>query len=142
MRVTGIGDAEMLDELRRCIPQMAKEVPFGMPIIKVEERDPNGLSPSDPGAKLDRGKVMAGVLEDFALALLAVAEVGTFGANKYSRRGWERVPNGIERYNDAKWRHALKGRHESHDPDSKLLHASHEAWNALAKLELMLRSTP
>jgi hypothetical protein len=25
------------------------------------------------------------------------------------------------------------------DPDSQLLHASHAAWNALARLELMLR---
>lgn len=104
------------------------------------EADPNGTDPHSPGAKLDAGKVLAGVLEDFALALLAVAEVGTFGANKYTRGGWQSVPNGIERYNDAKWRHALKGRLEDIDPDSGLKHAAHEAWNALAKLELALRA--
>ena len=34
----------------------------------------------------------------------------------------------------------LQGAVEDHDPDSGLLHAAHAAWNALAVLELMLRS--
>lgn len=104
-----------------------------------DERDPTGLSANEPGAKLDAGKLLAGVLVDFSLALTAVAEVGTFGAKKYSRGGWQHVDRGIERYSDAKWRHALKERHEPRDPDSGLLHAAHEAWNTLARLELMLR---
>lgn len=103
------------------------------------EKDPSGLSPHEPGAKLDDGKVMASVLEDFALALMAVAEVGTFGAKKYSRGGWQSVQNGEQRYTDALWRHLLKGRHEVIDPDSNLTHAAHAAWNALAVLELALR---
>lgn len=107
--------------------------------MKPLERDPSGLASNMPGAKLDDGKVMADLLEDFALALLAVAEVGTFGAKKYSRGGWQHVDNGQERYRAAKWRHILKGRHESHDPDSGLLHKAHEAWNTLAELELLLR---
>lgn len=109
------------------------------PKVLTPEQDPSGLKPSDPGAKLDDGKVMADLLEDFGLALLEVAKVGTFGANKYSRGGWQHVENAVVRYNAAKWRHLLKGRYESHDPDSGLLHAAHEAWNVLAKLELMLR---
>lgn len=105
------------------------------------EADPNGLSSSDPGSKLDSGKLLAGlVMKGFCRALTAVCEIGTFGANKYSPNGWMTVPNGIERYEDAQERHKLKRwKGEIIDPDSGLLHAAHEAWNALAKLELMLR---
>lgn len=103
------------------------------------EQDPQGINQHAPGAKLDSGKSMAGVLADFSLALKAVAEVGTFGARKYSRGGWQSVSNGEERYTDAKWRHLLAERHEDKDPDSGLLHAAHQAWNVLAALELRLR---
>ncbi|WP_444897912.1 dATP/dGTP diphosphohydrolase domain-containing protein [Microbulbifer sp. SSSA005] len=104
------------------------------------ERDPNGKDQHEPGAKCDEGKIMAGVLDDFSLALMAVAEVGTFGANKYTRGGWQQVPNGRQRYRDALWRHHLKERHETKDPETGLLHKAHKAWNALAELELELRA--
>lgn len=103
------------------------------------EIDPTGRSAHEPGAKLDHGKMKAAVLSDFALALSEVAKVGTFGANKYTRGGWQSVPGGIERYDDAKWRHLLKSRHEPIDADSGLRHRAHEAWNVLAVLELELR---
>ena len=104
------------------------------------ERDPNGIYPHEPGAKLDAGKVRPSlILSDMARAILAVAEVGTFGANKYSDGGWQYVQDGIKRYRDAMDRHRLLGSIEERDPDSGLLHAAHEAWNALAVLELMLR---
>ena len=109
-----------------------------MPINRFEA-DPHGVEQHQPGAKLDAGKPMAGVLGDFGLALLAVAEVGTFGANKYTRGGWQSVPNGVERYTDAAWRHLLKEHMERWDSDSNLEHAAHLAWNTLARLELMLR---
>jgi hypothetical protein len=104
------------------------------------EIDPTGLDAHEPGAKLDAGKTLAGVLNDFALALMEVAEVGTFGAVKYTRGGWQTVPNAITRYNDAGWRHKLKGCIERNDPDSGRPHKAHEAWNILAELELDLRS--
>jgi hypothetical protein len=104
------------------------------------EHDPGGLKPSDPGAKLDAGKTMAGVLADFPRALKAVAEVGTFGAKKYSRGGWQSVPRGVERYTDAMWRHLLEESISEFDVDSGLRHAAQVAWNALARLELMLRT--
>jgi hypothetical protein len=103
------------------------------------EADPNGTDPHAPGAKLDAGKAMAGILADFARALTAIAEVGTFGAKKYSRGGWQAVPNGAERYTDAMWRHLLKEAYEPVDNDSGLAHDAHMAWNALARLELRLR---
>ena len=104
-----------------------------------KETDPNGVDQHAPGAKLDAGKVRAGLLGMFSRALMAVAEIGTHGAAKYSRGGWQFVEDGITRYDDAKWRHLLKGYMEEDDPDSDLKHLAHEAWNALAKLELILR---
>jgi hypothetical protein len=94
-----------------------------------------------PGAKLDTGKVRPSlILNGMARALYAVAEVGTFGAIKYTDGGWIFVPNGFARYEDAQQRHALaRAKGETHDPESKLLHLQHEAWNALAKLDLYLR---
>ena len=55
-------------------------------------------------------------------------------------KGWEGVENGYKRYQDAKYRHALKqAMGEEIDDDSKLMHLKHEAWGSLAALELYLR---
>ena len=104
------------------------------------EIDPRGLKGNDPGAKFDAGKVRPSlILNDMPRAILAVAEVGTYGAEKYSECGWKYVDDGIRRYTDAMDRHRVKEGIESHDDDSGLLHAAQVAWNALARLELMLR---
>lgn len=105
------------------------------------EQDPNGINAHSPGAKLDQGKNRLGlVLLDFARALEAVGQIGTFGAAKYSASGWVKVPNGQERYTDALLRHLMaEGRGEATDEQSGLPHAAHTAWNALARLDLMLR---
>ena len=104
------------------------------------EADPNGKGAHESGSKLDAGKVDAElVFEGFPRALLAVAEVATFGALKYTRGGWKEVPNGIQRYDAAHMRHKLKRlKGEKIDPDSKKWHRAHEVWNALAALELEL----
>lgn len=105
-----------------------------------KEADPSGLKPSDPGAKLDAGKLRVDLLFDgFALALHEVAKVCTFGANKYSEGGWKQVDDGVKRYRAAGDRHRLKRVIESHDPDSNILHLAHECWNRLAELELTLK---
>lgn len=103
------------------------------------EVDPYGKYPHEPGAKLDAGKVKAGVLHDFSSALFDVACVGTYGAEKYTRGGWQSVPNARERYFDAMWRHLLAARHEAADKDTGLKHLAHAAWNILAVLELEAR---
>lgn len=104
------------------------------------EADPNGIHQNAPGAKLDAGKVDVGLLfESFPNALFGVAQVATFGANKYTRNGWKEVPKGIQRYAAAEGRHKLyRWMGESHDKDSKLPHQFHEVWNSLAQLELFL----
>lgn len=105
------------------------------------ELDPTGRDAHQPGAKLDAGKPRpALVLGGFARALLEVSRVGTFGAVKYTENGWTSVPNGEARYDDAGLRHWLYEKAgEEQDKDSELLHASHAAWNALARLDLLLR---
>ena len=105
------------------------------------EADPTGRDAHAPGAKLDAGKPRpALVLGGFARALLEVSKVGTFGAIKYTDNGWMEVPNGEARYDDAKLRHWLYEKSgKPVDPDTQLIHAAHEAWNALARLDLMLR---
>jgi len=102
------------------------------------ESDPSGLKAHDKGAKLDSGKVRPSLIfSDMPRALLAVSEVATFGAEKYSDGGWVSVPDGIKRYTDAMDRHRLAV--SDTDEQSGLSHAAHLAWNALARLELMLR---
>ena len=105
------------------------------------EADPHGIDQHAPGAKLDAGKLKAAlVMGDFANALTEVIRVGTFGANKYTDHGWLHVDDGINRYTDAMQRHYLKEIVEgATDDDSGITHAGHLAWNALARLELMLR---
>lgn len=106
-----------------------------------KEYDPTGLGQHEPGAKLDGGKVRPElVMRGFANALWAVAEIGTYGAQKYTDDGWEKVPDGFQRYTDAMYRHLLREHQgEALDPESGFLHAAHTAWNALARLELLLR---
>lgn len=108
------------------------------------ERDPNGIGAHSPGAKLDAGKNRCAlVINGFSRALWQVCLVGTFGAAKYTPNGWKEVENGIERYSDAMDRHLLmEASGEECDPDSGLLHAAHAAWNALARLDLMLKERP
>ena len=105
-----------------------------------EETDPHGKSPNESGAKLDAGKNRLGlVLLGFSRALVEVGKVGTGGAKKYTDDGWKSVPNGEKRYTDAMLRHLFEeGQDNFFDESTKLVHAAHTAWNALARLELIL----
>ena len=92
------------------------------------------------GAKLDIGKNRLGlVISGFALALIEVGKVGTFGANKYTDNGWQYVENGEQRYTDALYRHLLAEPHGNElDEETGLLHAAAVAWNALARLHFII----
>jgi hypothetical protein len=110
-----------------------------------DEVDPNGKKPHEPGAKLDVGKspVFRGMFDYFPRAIDAVSVVSLVGANKYAWKGWESVPDGFNRYSDAMARHLTsEGRGELYDTaagGTGLLHAAQVAWNAMARLELLLR---
>lgn len=104
------------------------------------EHDPNHLAGHQAGAKFDAGKVEVGLIfNDMPRALLAVAEVGTYGRYKYTKGGWREVASGVERYTNAMDRHRLKEGIELHDDESGIYHAAHLAWNALARLELLIQ---
>lgn len=110
------------------------------------EKDPNGLGQHVRGAKMDGGKppIARGVLQYFPRALQAVANLSLKGAEKYTWKGWESVPDGHNRYSDALARHLLyeeiEGPWDDGEGGSGELHATAVAWNALARLELLLRS--
>ena len=105
------------------------------------ETSPDGRSANQPGVKLDAGKspVRRGLLEYFPRACLAVASISDFGARKYAWGGWRSVEGAVDRYGDAEVRHicyaAIQG---PLDSESEMLHAAHEAWNALARLEKII----
>lgn len=103
------------------------------------EVDPYGIKQHDNGAKLDAGKPDTSLLLMFGRALLEVSKVSTVGAAKYTRGGWQFVPEGVQRYTAALLRHLFKENYERLDNDTELLHAAQVAWNALARLELLLR---
>jgi len=96
--------------------------------------------PPSKDKKYDQGKAMVGLMKkDFSLALLAVAEVTTYGVKKYNQPGsWKLVENAKERYEDALGRHDLEMQKELRCAESGLTHAAHRAWNALATLQLLL----
>lgn len=97
----------------------------------------------ETGTKYDNGKpaVWQGVVNYFPRALWAVAEVSTFGASKYDWNNWIGLEKAYERYKDAQFRHALKhAMGEEADKESQLIHLAHEAWGALATLELALKN--
>lgn len=93
------------------------------------------------GVKNDKEKVplYRGLFVQFSGAIQEVAAVSSFGANKYSWENWRHVSNGFDRYSDALLRHLAKeASGETMDSDSGFLHATHCAWNSLARLELIL----
>jgi hypothetical protein len=96
------------------------------------------LKNASQGKKDDDGKIPVGrFLRDFKDAILEVARVWAFGANHYGPGNWKGLENGEERYGDAEIRHFLEG--DTCDEASKLLHATHKAWNALAELSFILK---
>ena len=94
------------------------------------------LAPKE-GQKDDQEKARADLLLDFSRALLLVARVSTYGAERYSPGGWRNVPSGQRRYTAALLRHLLAEPSSTLD-ESGFPHAAHVAWNALARLELLL----
>lgn len=128
-------------EYKWCGIAGTKQVTVDEFILKYGDAPADANALSTPGAKADAGKPDPTlILNSMPRALMALATVGTFGANKYSRDGWLEVPNGEQRYAAAQDRHRfLRCQGEPVDTESGLDHEFHEAWNALAKLELKLR---
>lgn len=87
----------------------------------------------------DKAPVYQGFIAYFPRAMEAVAAVSAFGAKKYAWNGWRNIPDGLTRITNALSRHfTAEAKGELVDPESKFLHAQHTAWNAMARLELLL----
>lgn len=87
------------------------------------------------GRKYDQGKAMMGCIPPNAE--LEIAEVLTFGVNKYGRGGWSEVPSGDVRYMDAALRHLNAYRRGEHiDEETGKSHLAHAACCLLFLIEM------
>ncbi len=89
--------------------------------------------------------VWQGVFAYFSNALQAVGAISKFGAQKHNDGAfptkWRAYP--AEVYGDAMARHITEeNKGDVYDSESNMLHAAHEAWNALARLEKLLEDNP
>lgn len=128
---------DALEEVRQTAP-VAAAAPERTVIIR------DAAPPGETGGatKLDAGKapVWQGFIDYFPNAMLAVAWTSDYGFRKYGEwGGWRKLPNAIRRYFDGNARHNLLNSVEVYDDgDSGLAHAAQDAWNAMAKLELLI----
>lgn len=91
------------------------------------------------GIKFDNEKPrIAEMIIDFKDSIEALTNVWTFGANKYAKSNWKQLDNAIDRYTNAMLRHLLAEDTNRYDDETKLLHAAHIAFNALARLYFIL----
>lgn len=98
------------------------------------------LMPNKEGIKYDEGKPRLGeMIIDFREPLLALCKVWEYGANKYSKSNWKLVEDGKDRYTNALLRHLVLEDDNLTDGESGLLHASHIAFNSLARLYFILQ---
>jgi hypothetical protein len=102
-------------------------IPAFEPFTSIEDAQP-------AGSKHDSGKPLMGAVPPNAL--LAVAKVLTFGAQKYGRGNWQQVENAETRYMDAALRHInAYQRGEQLDPESGENHLAHAVCSLMFILE-------
>lgn len=110
------------DPISREIPQTAREEKAGKP------------------------PVVRGVIQRFPRALEELARVSQFGTEKHkvsiSDMSYLDIPDAYGVYTDALGRHLLAEKTEGpiNAADGNMLHAAQVAWNALARLEVLLLS--
>ena len=93
------------------------------------------------GIKYDKNKPrLAEMIIDFKEPLESLCQVWEFGANKYGKSNWKQLDNGVERYTNALLRHLIAEDDNLFDDETKLLHAAHIAFNALARLYFIRKS--
>lgn len=96
---------------------------------------------TDLGKKYDGGKTDPTLLmDDCTEAVALIIRVLDYGFAKYQSRGsWKKVPNAMQRYDAAKWRHALEEKlGYEFDDESGLIHEAHEATNAIFRLQMRI----
>lgn len=103
--------------------------------------NPNRPDLSVIGHKDDHAKPMPykGFIQQFPRAIIEVSRISEFGAKKYAWNNWHKFKD-TDRVDEAMTRHILaEAMGDEVDFDSELMAAAHTAWNAMARLELMLR---
>lgn len=86
-------------------------------------------------AKRDSGKLRFDLVP--VAEMEALADIFTFGAEKYGPNTWPNVPDAIERYYAAALRHLVAWRKGTKtDPESGRPHLAHAFWNLGALLML------
>ena len=99
------------------------------------------MKKNNEGIKYDADKPrVAEMVIDFGDAMLELSKVWSFGADKYDKSNWKFVENGKDRYTNALLRHLIAEGENQYDDESKLLHATHVAWNALARLWFIIKT--
>lgn len=100
--------------------------PIDMKVVK--EFESSSVVDESIGMKFDTGKLRYSLVPH--IAFRGLAEVLTFGADKYAPNSWQTVPSGKERYLDALYRHIEAYRSgEILDSESGLSHLSHAMTN-------------
>ena len=100
---------------------MTKEIEDWTKMNKIILPDPDN---TQKGRKFDGGKLEYGLLPP--LALEETVKVLTFGAQKYERDNWQKVPDAKRRYFDALQRHVWSWKQgEQLDPESGIHHLAH-----------------
>lgn len=114
-----------------CYPKRGKIINYNKGIKETE------------GVKLNKNKPQMSLLfKQFPDALEAIVKCSEYGHNKYKETdgdylNFKRVEGGSRTYADAGLRHRLYSKGTT-DIESRLPHAYHVAWNALAELQLIL----
>ena len=117
--------------LKQHHPVALYEIPTPEPLVSAEDAQTTG-------SKHDSGKPLMGAVPPNAL--LAVARVLTFGAEKYGRDNWRQVENAESRYLDAALRHInAYQRGELADPESGESHLAHAVCSLMFMLEMQKR---
>ena len=104
--------------------KLVSEAPYHPDYEDVVPQFPKETTPREEGRKFDGGKLEYGLLPP--LALEETVKVLTFGAQKYERDNWQKVPDSKRRYFDALQRHVWAWKQgEQFDQESGIHHLAH-----------------
>lgn len=78
-------------------------------------------------------KVNHDPLAFFNVELANLCKLNEYGAKKYSRRSWLKMPDGYQVYTQAMIRHWFAASYKKNDDESGATHLTAALWNALAR---------